>query len=160
MRNKFSFILVFLLLLFSLSSCNEKFELHKYESDIFSLDEAIECLERNGYEIQKNENDLATETEYIIEECRIQDENFWCEQLVDSVFMTAPKRLQKNNGTYYHVGFTVFSNESDANRYLSVQKETSLICNRGIRMGISSNVIVETNCEEVIELLPVEFLTV
>ena len=157
MKNKISFILLFLLLLFSLSSCKEKFELHKYESDIFSLDEAIECLERNGYEIQKNENDLATETEFIIEECRIQDENFWCEQLVDTINMKAPKRIKKE---YCYVIFTVFSNEDDANRYLNVQIEKSLICNRGIRMASSGSVNIVTTSEEVIELLPVDFLTV
>lgn len=162
MKSKLFVVFLFLLLLFSFSSCNENYESYDYEGDEFTLEKSIAVLEKNGWKIVESSYSLEEQTMFIINSAKYDEEDFTIEILLDSKYLTAPKKIQKKQRAGYevYVNFDVFSSTEDALKYYSLQERIAGNYPRGIKMAINNNIVVSTNSEEVIDTLPIDFIIV
>ncbi len=141
-------------MLLFLVSCNEN---KKKDYEVEFINEKIEILLRNGWIRVENKYTMAQETEYLLNYCHIYDETFEIEELKDYIFLVAPERLQTKENYSYDISFTVFASNDDAKKYMNFQQNRN---NRGIHLSMVDNVIIETNSDEAISLLNIEFVVV
>ncbi len=154
MKNKINCFLMFFFMLLFLVSCNEN---KKKDYEVEFINEKIEILLRNGWIRVENKYTMAQETEYLLNYCHIYDETFEIEELKDYIFLVAPERLQTKENYSYDISFTVFASNDDAKKYMNFQQNRN---NRGIHLSMVDNVIIETNSDEAISLLNIEFVVV
>jgi hypothetical protein len=148
MKNKLLCFLVFLSFLLCLTSCTKK-----SENEFFI--ESIDILEKKGWIKEENKYTMKQETEFIKNYCHIFDETFEIEELKDYALLTAPDRLQTKENYSYNISFIVFASNEDAQTYFNLIKNKGYTI--GVYMAINDNIFIETNSEEPVSLLPVEF---
>ena len=147
-------LIIFIFFLLGLSSCKQN---EQEKSENVFLKESVDLLEERGWVKTENKHSMAEETEYLLNYCHIFDETFEIEELKDSILLIAPERLQTKENFSYDISFTVFASNEDAQKYMKFQQNRN---NRGIHLSIVDNVIIETNSDEAISLLNIEFVIV
>lgn len=148
MKNKLLCLLAIISFLLCLTSCNKKLE-NKFVS------ESIDILEKNGWIKEEKKYTMAQETEFLKNYCYVFDETFEIEELKDYISLTAPDRLQTKENYSYTIGFIVFASNEDAKTYFNLLKNKGYSI--GTYLAINDNVFIETNSEEPVSLLPVDF---